>query len=731
MAELGGSLLTMHGPETSISLVRNKHGIPQVTADSFLDLYFALGWVHAHDRFLNMELSRLVARGRGAECLNPALFALDVNMRRYNLGSDAEKEVARLSIDSLALVDAYCSGVNRHIDEGRLPFEFKLIGHKPEPWVPADVITSLKLMGLIDLSETQAWMEKCIIQMIRNGVGLDQLKELFPYLSDNPSPDHMEAIRKVRLPEPIIPETVKWKELPRLQGSNNWAIAGHKTRSGMPILCGDPHLDTSRLPAIWQEVILSCGHFYFVGATVPGIPGLPLGRTNHLAWSPTYGNMDSFDYFMEEIKGGQCRRGDSYSPLAVREEIIKVRKGSPVKIDYYETDRGVLEETPDGDGCYLCLAWAQAKECGAESIEGMLRIPELNTVEEAGPVFAELDFGSFSWAMADSEGSIGFQMSGRCPVRKEGVSGLLPMPGWDDSFAWRGFHDRRKNPSSYNPSEGFVVTANNDLNSCGDLGPINLSMAPYRAGRIAQLLGERSDFDVPAMKKIQYDLYSAQAAEFLPIIRPLIPGDENGILLAEWDCHYRSTSKAPALFERIYEELIRIVFGELNFGREVIDYLLEESVLLHDYYWNFDRILLSENSDWFKGRSRSEIFREAIARGLSGEVEQYGSGRKIMMKHLMLGGRLPRFLKFDYGPVDIIGGRATVSLGQIFKSGEREATFSPTYRFITDLAEHKAYSVLAGGPSDRRFSPWYVSGMPGWISGEYNELVPVNSEQLI
>ena len=93
--------------------------------------------------------------------------------------------------------------------------------------------------------------------------------------------------------------------------SNNWAVAGSRTASGQPILCGDPHLDTSRLPALWQEVALEAGDFYFTGVSMPGIPFPSLGRTRHLAWSATYACMDVMDYFIEIVKDGKYRRGAS------------------------------------------------------------------------------------------------------------------------------------------------------------------------------------------------------------------------------------------------------------------------------------------------------------------------------------------------------------------------------------------------------------------------------------
>jgi penicillin G amidase len=721
-ALLGRRKTAIKGYEGNIFMNRDKNGIPVICASSLKDLYFGLGWIHAHDRFLNMEVGRIVARGRGAECFDPSLLKLDIEMRRYSLLNDAEAESARLNGKSLQLINAYCAGVNQRLETGSLPFEFKLLGHRPDSWTPADSIITAKLIGVTDLTETQGWMEKFIIQLIKQDVSLKMIKELFPYLTEEPDREYLEIIRQVRLTGSIVPESIKWAELPRLQCSNNWVVRGEKSKSGKPIFCGDPHLDTSRLPAIWQEVIMESGDFFFIGATVPGIPGPAMGRTNYLAWSPTYGNIDVIDYFIEDVKDGLYRCGSERRSFNIREELFAIRNSDPVRVRYFENEHGVLEEEPVESGYYPCLAWSAARNCGAETIKNMFEIPLCRNAEDALERFSELDFAAFNWVVADTKGNIGYRMSGRNPVRKEGCSGLLPLPGWDKSYNWQGFHDRKSNPSLFNPPEQYIVTANQDLNHLSPVRVINIAMAPYRTRRISELLAVRDDHSVESMKKMQYDIYSKQAEDFMKLFRPLLPDSEAGKILAGWDLVYSPDSLAPTLFENILSELLWIVFGELNFGREVFDFLANETILLHDYYWNFDRILLGEDSAWFRGRKREDLYREAIERGLAIRAESYGKSRKIMMRHLLLGGRLPRFLGFDYGPLELIGGRATISISQIFKESGRVATFSPTYRFITDLAEEIVHSVLAGGPSDRRFSKWYVSGLPGWIAGKYNEL---------
>ncbi len=724
MTTLNYREISLKAYQGKIKLKRNENGVPIVKADNMPDLYFGLGWVHAYDRLVGMELMRLIARGQAAEHLDPQLIKVDIAMRRYNMWKDALLEAKKLGAGSGELLDAYCAGINYRLETVRPPFEFKLIGYTPEPWTRADGITMLKMMGIVDLTETQGWMEKFIIQMIKQGVAMAKIKELFPYLREELDEDYLELIKKIRLPEPIVPETLKWAAIPRLQCSNNWAVSSAKSASGKAILCGDPHLDTSRLPAVWQEVILVKGNNYFTGATIPGIASPAIGRTRHLAWSATYGYMDVTDYFVEDVKGKLYLKDGKRHPFNIREEVFKVKKGDPLTMLYYENEHGVLEEEPAENGYYLCFAWSAGRGSGAESLDNMAKIFPCKTVQEAMPLFAGLDFASFNWALADSEGRIGFQSSGRSPIRIAGISGLLPIPGWSKKYDWQGFHDRNKNPSLYNPPEGYIATANQDLNAYAGADVINLPMAPYRTERIKELLAEKDDHSVASMQKMHFDLFSKQAALFMDIIEPLLPESEKAALLKNWDRRYDSASRAPTLFENIYRRLAGLIFGELNLGNEVFSYVLDKTILFHDFYGNFDRIMLSKDSTWFNGKKREELYEEAIERALEEEPETYGKGRKVMMKNLLLGGRLPRFMGFDYGPVELIGSRATIPQGQIFESFGRLATFTPSYRFITDFAEEGIYSTLAGGPSDRRFSPWYTSGIKGWLKGKYSPLQP-------
>ena len=334
-------------------------------------------------------------------------------------------------------------------------------------------------------------------------------------------------------------------------------------------------------------------------------------------------------------------------------------------------------------------------------------------------IYKVLSFSAFNWVAADTEGNIGYQMSGAFPKKAKGASGLLPLEAWDKKNHWQGIVDAKDYPRQYNPKEGYIVTANEDANHLGKVSPQNLPMGSYRADRISSILSGNDSLTVDDMKRMHYDTYSLQAERFMEVIRPLIPETENGRILKNWDLKYDPDSLGAMLFECFYDELIRLVFGDMNLGAEVVDFALTETGLFNDFYGFFDDVLMKEHSLWFGDKSREEIFREAVTRGLSNKAVPYRKVHSIVMTNLFFGGKLPKFLGFDYGPVPLIGSRATIPQGQIFTEAGRKTTFMPSYRVICDMGESAIHSNIPGGPSDRRFSGFYTTGIREYLNGTY------------
>lgn len=710
------------GADGRVIIQRTPGGTMEISAQSPRDLAHGLGVVHALERQLHTLLMRIILTGTAAEHLagDQEMIDLDLYMRRYDLLPDPQAEVQKLRPQVKEQLDAYCHGYNLVLENRKPVWEMRLLGYHPTPWRVVDCLLLAKAFGFIGLIEAQGAMEKLLLQMIQKGVDQDRLRELFPYLREEIDYD---LLGQIKLDPPVVPPQVKWlASLPKFNASNNWVVSGQHSASGLPLVCGDPHLEVNRLPAIWQEVIMRLPDNNLLGVTIPGMPGLMLGRTNHLAWSATYSFMDMIDYRIERCQKGHYEHQGVLKPFKERRETIQVKKGEPREVVFYENDHGVLEGDPHQEGLYLTLGWAGRHDCGADVFNVALNLNQARTVAEAMEVLRGLHSAPFCWAIGDTQGNIGFQMSGRFFNRPPGVSGLLPTPGWDSAYDPDGYISGEALPSLYNPDDGIIITANNDLNHWGDSDPINLPMGAYRAERIDQLLRSGGKFTVQDMQRIHMDLYSLQAERLMEIIRPLLPKGPKADILRNWDLRYDPASPAPTLFESIYRRLITTVFGQGGLGEQVIDHLWGETGIINDYYANFDDILLREDSAWYGQRRREELFRQAVTDGLQAEAAPYGSTRRVVLSHLLFGGKLPRWLGWDRGPIELPGSRATIPQGQIFTSAGRLTTFAPSYRLIADMATGEMHTNISGGSSDRRWSPWYNNETKNWLAGVYKVL---------
>ncbi len=709
--------------EKTLTIHRDENGIPHVTASTEKDLYFGQGYAQAMDRGMQLCLTRILGQGRACECLKTTdeLLNIDIFFRKMNWSGDAHNQVSKIPPDIRVLVDSFVAGVNAGLAKYR-PFEFRLVGYKPEPWKAEDCILLMRMIGYVGLQQSQAELERFVVELVQAGIGKDRLEELFPGMLEGLD---IDLLRKVDLGERMIPRSLWNTGIVAMISSNNWVVAPRRSASGKALLMNDPHLETNRLPNVWQEIVLKMGDRYAMGAGMPGLPGVVIGRNNDVAWGATYTFMDGVDSWIEECREGKFRRGSLFMTEWVRfkerRETIQRKKKPPVTISFFENEHGVLDGDPYRAGFYLSTRWASGSDTGAKSVEIPMRLFHATSAKQAMEHLGELEV-SFNWVFADGEGNIGYQMSGLMPRRRGGISGLVPLPGWDSKNDWKGFMPFRNLPHRYNPQEGYIVTANNDLNSWGRTQPISVSMGPYRADRIAQKLAAGNAHTLEEMAKIQYDDYSLQAEKFMEFVRPLIPDSPAGKVLREWDCRYDVNSKAAGIFERFYKSYIRNVFGRL--GSDVLDHLLDRTGLVVDFYAAMDKVLLSRKSVWFEGRNRDDLVRRALDTALSVTPRAWGEDRKLTLTNIFFGGSLPRFLRIDRGPVTLPGGRATPHQAQIFESAGRKTSFVASFRMLIDLSDEGIRTNMAGGPSDRPFSRWYASDLENWLTGRFKRVRP-------
>ena len=718
----------------AFTLRRDAHGVMHAAAADDLALAAAYGYAHAHDRALQMLLVRAVGQGRLCELLDhsPDSLAIDLFMRRNLFAACSEEEAEALDGRARNLAEAYAAGVNTRLARGR-PWELRLLGVADEPWRPADTLLTLRLMSFVGLAQAQGDAEIVLLQALRAGVDAAKLARLFRPHLDGLDEGLLDAIRAVRHVPSLVPGL---PPLPGLRASNNVAVAGRLSASGSALYASDPHLEVNRLPAIWYEVVgeLPDGDFR-TGATVPGVPGLVMGRTRAIAGGFTYGFADTIDFVIEDVQGGRYRRAGEWHPLRERRERVLRKRGAPVDVGVFETDAGVLE-TPDGathveDGLWLSRAWTCRRDGGAASLEAILDLWSAQDVERASEAASRIAIPA-NWLFSGRDGRVAAQQSGLLPRRGRGT-GLLPLRGWEPGDLADGTLPPASLARVLDPPEGLLVTANDSGHGAWKPVGVTLSMGSDRADRLRELLAAKLSTGhalvAADLGDLQSDLVSGQARRLLAALDADLPDLPAVRFLRAWDRRYDAASTGAVLFEKLYAAFCEELFGEGLFGAEAWR-ALRDATLVHPFFFRlFDDVLAREEGpEWFGGSGKTAFVSRVAHTVFDGvdpaSLPAWGTTRPVVMRHLLFGGKLPALLGFDRGPFPVVGGRATVVQGQLLNLAGREAAFCPSWRFVADLATDTAETALAGGPSDRRFSHWYASDVARWLAFERKSLKP-------
>lgn len=556
LPQLAGELV-LAGLEGPVTIVRDAHAIPHVTAQGEADAYRALGFLHGQDRLWQMEFDRLAGQGRLAEVLGAAALPHDRFIRTLGLAGAAERAAASLDPTTLALLEAYAGGVNAALAGYgfALPPEFLILRHRPEPWRPVDSVRFLKLMAL-DLSGN--WRQELLRARLARELRPDQLTLLWPG-STMAGPVTMAALADLQLDRlaAILPDPP-----PSVIGSNVWAVAGARTVSGLPLLANDPHLRL-QMPGHWYLAHLEAPELAVIGATLPGVPFVVLGRNRSLAWGFTNTGSDAQDLFIERLEPGTP---EHYATPAgseafeVRRETLLVRDGPSETLAVRATRHGpvISDLVPAAaalapTGHVLAMAWTQLQDPGPDTtMAGGFALGRAGTAD-AFVAAAELYRGAQqNMTFATRTGTIGIISPGLVPIRRSG-DGRMPVPGWTGEHDWVGTIPAASLPRRTDPAGGQLVNANNRL--VGDSYPYFLGAdweEPFRAERIEDMLGGAGRLDLDRMATIQLDLNTALMGDLRPFLPPpnTAIGEHREMLaaLGVWDGVMRPDRPEPLLF---------------------------------------------------------------------------------------------------------------------------------------------------------------------------------------
>lgn len=778
--------LVLEGLERSVWVRRDDSDVTHISAQSPQDAWRALGFVHAQERGWQLEFNRRLMQGRLSETLGPATLELDKLMRALDIHGAARRQYAALPTAVQEALQAYSQGIaafHARPAQAAAP-EFLLLGTRAGNWEPEDTV-GWALMMALDLGGN--WGNEFARLNLLQVLSTEQLWQLMPAYPGEPPATAVDlaslyrqlgvyreadAQPKVSAPAGQIQSALQqWAASTARDmgtndglGSNNWVVAGSKTRSGKPLLANDPHLGLSA-PAIWYFARLQSPQgragdgsvlsaLDVTGATLPGMPFVVLGRTAQVAWGFTNTNPDVQDLYLEQINpadASQYRTPTGWENFAVREEVFKVKGQSDVRVTLRSTRHGpVISDAQqqygkviNTDRYALALRWA-ALDTDNRTVEAGLRANGAQTVAELFEAFSIYHSPMQSIVAADVQGHIGFKAAGRVPVRApdNDLRGVAPAPGWDARYDWQGWLGYEQTPQDDGGTRGFVATANQRVTEAGYAHFLTQDWSlPYRHQRIEQLLAAGNQHDVDSMATIQNDVQSLATRALLPVLRRAQSSHALAAqaqqLLAGFDGQMERDRPEPLIFSVWVDELTRaLVIARIGEQRFAMSYGKR------DFRAGLEGILARNDAWWCAPLSCEQQAGQALTRTLSKLQAAYGNDPRqwrwgaehpALSAHKPLGSVAALAGVFNVSVAS--GGDAySVNVGQYNANpppadakgplaGRFVSRHAPSLRAIYDLGDPESSQfIYQTGQSGLALSARYADMSAEWADGRYRKL---------
>lgn len=765
----------------SVRIERDQWGLPHVFAENDDDLFFGFGYATAQDRLFQLDYLRRRATGRLSEVLGPEGYELDLTARIVGLARIAAAEWESLPEETRRLVTAYANGVNALIDEsrGRLPIEFDLLGYAPEPWRPQDC---LAITGEFRWYLTGRFPVIVVPEMAKRVLGDGPLYQAFlqaeadaeAILPAGSYPSHRAGVQPVGATVGDPQEGA---------GSNNWVISGTKSLSEKPLLASDPHIAFAAV-SCWHEVRLTGGSFNVAGIAYAGMPAILFGRNELIAWGITNNICSIRDLYQEKTDPAHpgCFLYDGrWEPAREITEAIGIKGRDPIeKTIRFSRNGPIVDEIlplPARETGAVSLKWLGASRCGW--ITALLNMDRAKTCDELRKASEPWLVPTFCVVYGDVFGHIGYQCTGRIPIREVWERGY--RPGWDPKHQWSGLIPFEGMPHCADPSRGWIGTANNRV--AADDFPYPLSGtwgSGFRAARIRQMLEGQPKFRRQDFARMQQDTVSLRAVDCVPPLLDVLHSEleSQGVpelrekeqpssrgkrlvsesdttwrlrhaveYLAVWDCRMEPDRVAASIFNAFFAQWSRRIAEERFSG--------ETATLVEGAIGGLACELLSKDtSGWFQGTTAGAVGAEgSVDARQKAIVESFTAALDFLEKKFgpdMLNwswGRLhtlrqPHFLsgRGELGLLlDRMGTPVRGDYLTVCNTGQAVDFSAPTgagYRLIVDLADPHAglWAIDAGSESGHPGSPHYDDQLPEWLTVRYHHITlnrsgpPVHAE---
>jgi len=742
LPEIDGTV-AVTGLSAPVAVARDGHGVPTITAPTLETLFFAQGYVTAQDRLFQMDLLRRAARGELAEIVGEAALKHDREQRILGIRAMAEKGVRTATREDRQQFAAYARGVNAYIEShrDRLPLEFGILRYSPKPWAEEDSLAiAYQMVETLTTSPKPALVREKILSRL----GPDLTRDLYVNTSSRDHPPTMNVPRFDVPPADKSTETASaaritsaaslpwapWlenflRDQPAPLGSNNWVVSGAHSTTGRPLVSNDMHLG-HQMPNLWYAAHLRSRSFDVVGVTLPGYPYVLVGHNGRIAWGCTNVGPTVQDAYIETFDSqGRYLTPDGWKYPEVRREVIRVKDRPEDDLDVQLTRHGpIVTEITPGETRKIALRWTLY-----DGIRNpIFHLDSAQNWQQFREALAEWDAPGQNIVYGDVDGNIGYQATGRVPVRASG-DGSLPVDGTTNAHEWTGYIPFEKLPSVFDPPSGIIATANGRITPDGY--PYSISVeweAPWRTDRIYRVLQSGRKFSSSDMLALQMDVYS-ELDRFVAD-KIVDAADHSGKvsteahkaadILRDWNGQMDGNSSAPAIVTRARTELMRLLL-EPKLGRPPAGGS-DSALSWQTYRWMgettwLENVLSHNPARWLPPGYAS--FDAVLVAALESAVKnapaelkswKWGPQNSLTIQNPVLG-KVP-FLARWTGP-----GEQPQS-GSVYTVKAAGRDYGPSERFTADLSNLDASTLnLVTGNAGNFLSPYYVDQWTAWYNG--------------
>lgn len=748
---------------SDIEIYRDSFAVPYIFAENDNDAAFALGYVHAQERLFTMDFIRRAGEGRLSEILGDEAVPFDNMFRTVGIKRNILRNYSRIDPSVISLLQSYSDGVNAYIEErnGNYSIEFDVLGYQPEKWKPLHSLIIIKMMAW---ELNMSWWTDLTFSELIQKLGEKKALEILPDYPENAPTIIADNFKYLSAINSSLVETDKafrnfigWTGTHI--GSNNWVVNANKSTSGKPIIANDPHLAFSAPGKWFAATVNSKEGWKTSGVTLPGVPGIVIGKGENISWVLTNVMNDDADFYIEKLDSSDSKYfvDGQWRDLRIIKDTIKVKNGKDRVIEIKETHRGpiisdihtfnFIYNTAESEFPPISMKWL-----GNEFSDEMLGFYKINKAKNWNQFREGVKYFGIpgqNFVYADTTGNIGYIMGARIPLRKKNNPTLV-FDGTNTENDWQGYVPVEEIPVVLNPKENFIASANNKILKDFKYHISNLWEPSSRIDRIYELLNSKEKHSAEDFKKYQMDITSPYAKLITSHIVKAFEGikiNDNNLktaieLLSEWDFNLNKQSQTPSIYVVTLKYLLHNIYYD-ELGDDLFNrFVFLANVPFRSLLQVLDKpeSLIFDDISTAKTESKNEIIRKSLADALTFLEEnlgkdltnwQWGRLHTVTFKHAFSGNFSLLDKYINIGPYEIGGDGTTINNTEypfsesidkypMFSHSEFENILGPSMRYIYDFAKpDQYYLILTTGQSGNVMSDNYRDQTPYWLQGKY------------